>query len=220
MLSCAAFRNLSPSAVGVLLLFHAAYDPNRELFVSHSEARKRLGAGPNTLCAAYRELETAGFLIKKREAIRPGRMGGAGRGKAAVYDLPQRNPALPPTWRRPDDPKTTGRWRIYSDRLRSYLKKLSPMAVKVWCHMHAVDRQANGAPMFNEPRTLTPADVGLPAETLRQKILELRAAGILRVVEPGVGSRPTTYALTEGECRALKATLAADELLPPTVAGG
>ena len=171
------------------------------------------------MCAAYRALEAAGFLVKKRDAIRPGGMGSAGRGQAAVYDLPGRNPELSPTWRRRGDPGRTGRWRIYSGRLRSNLKALSAGAAKVWCHMHAVDRQENGAPLSNMPRALTPAEVGLPAETLRQRIMELRDAGIIRLVEPGAGSRPATYELTEAECKGLKASLAGDERLPATPTG-
>lgn len=219
MLASAAFRALTPTAIGVLLLFHAAYDPNKELFVSHAQAREHLRVSPNTLTAAYRELEAAGFLVKRREAIRPGGMGSAGRGKATVYDLPERSLSGPCAWRHPDDPGRTGRWRIYSGRLRDRLKKLSPAAVKIWCHMHAIDRQMNGAPVFNPPRALTPDEVGFPAETLRRKIIELCAANIIRVAEKGAGSRPTTYELTEAECKALKASLAADELPPATVVG-
>lgn len=207
MLVSAAFKALSPTAIRVLLLFHAAYNPEKELFISQTTARKALKASPNTMSPAYAEIEGAGFVIKLREHIRPGRMGAAGKGKAAVYDLPGRNMNLEIPWRRPTDRGRSGWWRIHSERLRSHLKILSPTAVKVWCHMHAVDRRRDGGPAANDPRPIHSADVGLSEETLRRAKVELCEAGILCIAVPAKGSRPATYVLAETECKGLKASL-------------
>lgn len=206
MLAGAAFKALSPTAVRVLLLFHAAYDPNKELFVSQSSARKLLFASPNTISGVYEEIERAGFLVKLRQHTRPGGMGSAGKGKAAVYDLPGRKAGLPMTWRRAGDPGRTGSWRIHSERLRARLKSLPPAAVKLWCYCHAVDRRRDGGPLANEPRPIRPSDCGLSGETLRRAKAELCSAGIIRLVSTAAGSRPEAYALTQAECKGLRAS--------------
>jgi hypothetical protein len=207
MLVSAAFNALSAHAIRVLLLFHAAYHVEKELFIAQRTAGKLLRASPNTMSRAYAELEQAGFLIRLRDHIRPGGMGSAGAGKAAIYDLPGRNMGLEVTWRRSGDPGRAGWWRIHSARLRARLRTLSAGAVKVWCFMHAVDRRSDGSPAQNSPRVLRAEEVGLPAETLRLKAIELCVAGIIRVITKGGGQRPSTYALTEAECKGLKAPL-------------
>lgn len=207
MLASAAFKTLFPTAIRVLLLFYAAYNPDRELFISQNRAKKQLKASPNTISAAYAELEQKGFIIKLREHIRPGGMGSAGGGKAAVYGLPTKSPELESKWRQQSDPGRSGSWRIYSERLRSRLKILSPAAVKLWCHMHAVDRRSDGGVAVNVPRPIPAKEVGLPRETTRRAAAELRGAGIIRLVTEAAGSRPATYELTETECKGLKAQL-------------
>ena len=204
ILASRAFRDLSSHAVGVFLLLNAAYNPNSELFVSHKQAREILQAGPTSISKAFRELEAAGFIVKVREAVRPGGMGSSGRGKAAIYDLPGRNPILPNEWRQNEDPGLHGYWRVHSERLRAVLRQITTGAMKLWCHMHAVHRQADGAPQSNEARELDAAAVGLSRETLRRKAKELSESGIIQVGQSASGTRAAAYFLSDRECKPVR----------------
>ncbi len=204
MIASRAFRELSGHAVGVFLLLHAAYNPNSELFVSHKQAIAILRAGPHAIAKAFRDLETAGFIVKIREAVRPGGMGSSGKGKAAIYELPGRNPILPNEWRQNEDPGLHGYWRVHSARLRAVLRQITTGAMKLWCHMHAVHRQADGAPQSNDARALDAAAVGLPRETLRRKAQELCEVGITEVGQAASGKRPATFILAESECKPVR----------------
>lgn len=145
-------------------------------------------------------------------------MGSSGKGKAAVYDLPGRNVELPINWLQQGDPRLQGYWRIHSAQIRAVVRRISVKALKLWCFMHAVHRQANGAPQSNDPRKFDADAVGLAPETLRLKIIELSEVGIIKLAQAASGRRSATYVLSESECRSVSTR--STRHLPATPMGG
>ena len=97
-----AWRSLKGNTVRVYLELHMRFNGsnNGELFIGMDRVAANLGISKSTVCAAFKELEAKGFIVKVKE-------GKWVRGQAAVWRLttrPFKN--SPPTndwkqWKRP-----------------------------------------------------------------------------------------------------------------------
>ena len=200
VLASSAYRALSPNAKTLHLLLEAAYSPTK-LILPDAQAMKLMKCGDATVVKARQELVSAGFLTKLKDAIRPKSMGSATRdGRAAEYLLPHRVQGvqlhtLP--WHKASDPHPAGSWRFYPESVRSLVRALSRPAIAILTAFHAVGHEANGAIAMNEPRPITPGQIGLSEGTCRRAIAELLKLGVLIESGPGAGRRAATFIVAE-----------------------
>lgn len=185
-------------AVRVLLWAHASFHPKRELFLSSAHIAKELHARRANVSAALHELRDAELLVLVKAAIAPGRMGGGGRGRAAVFSIPQasgRSPCYDP-----GDHAYQGKWRIFADDLRQLACDLSDAEARIFAHLVVpTDRHKNGVPLTDDRLMLSGASVaamlpGMSERTARRALAGLVGRGLLRGLQAASGPMLTGFA--------------------------
>jgi DNA-binding MarR family transcriptional regulator len=204
LLASAAYRVLSGNAMRLHLVAEANYHPERELFLAQRTIVNHLNCSAATASAAIAELMTAGFLVKTRAGCRPGRMGGGAKGRAAVFELPDRSPGCSPSWKRPGDPAARGSWRKHSLALRALVKRTTANQLKVFLLFHAAGHAEDGSLERNEPRCVSAGDAALPRASLLRALDSLVGKGLLERVAEGCGRRAATYRLAPAEAKGVR----------------
>ncbi len=205
LLGCATYRALSGAAMRIHVMLEANFNPNHELILPHKMAIDHLQMSPNSVTACLAELTAALIVEKVRDGIRPGRMGGQSEGRAAVYRLPHRDGDAIPRWKRDNDPKLRGAYRIHCEKLRHLAAQLSANEMKLFLYFQAVDRNADGSPLLNEDRTISSAQAGIPKATLQRVLVSLMSKGKIERTVDGIGKRPARYRLHAAEAKGIKA---------------
>jgi hypothetical protein len=198
LLATQRMRKLPGVAIRVLLRAEADWTPHRPVPLPVSQIAENLRAAKRRVCTAIGDLIATGLLERRDLAIRPGRMGCAGKGKAATFELPHRR-KLAGIGFDPGDKRLSGHWRVYSAELRKLAADLSDNTARVLvCVILPCHRDKHGRPADNAPFALSAGEVGkllpdISAASLNRVASELVRLGLVRVVEPPAGRRPALY---------------------------
>jgi predicted transcriptional regulator len=208
LIASATYRALSGAAMRIHLLLESNYVPDRELYLPHKVAVRKLRLSFTTVGKAFAELIEAGIVRKLRDGWRPGKMGGQSEGRAAVYDLPHRRAEGVPVWKQPGDLRLQGKWRIHCERVRKLAAQLSNEEIKPYLWLHAVDRRKDGSPAENEGRPLTAERLRMPRATLHRALQTLVDRGLIKRTQRCAGRRPGYYRLASSETKGVRSARA------------
>jgi predicted transcriptional regulator len=174
----------------VLFLAEANWTPSRKVILPIGHVAAELGMSRTTVVSAIKGLLNEDILILSKPAKRPMTPGGAGKGEAAIYDLPGRRLGHSKD-RVIGDSIYRGWWKVWSKELRSAVKNLGDAATKVWiCAVIPCHRDKFGLPSGRQLEELLP---GVSARTANRAIKNLVKVGLIRQVVPQSGRRPGQY---------------------------
>jgi predicted transcriptional regulator len=185
----------------VLLLAEANWTPMGKVILPVEKVAVTLGMSKTTVQSSINGLIDTRILRLLKPAKRPLAPGGAGKGEAALYDLPGRLKAHA-NEREMGDFNYCGFWKVWSQDLRAVAEKLGHAAARVWvCAVLPCNRDKHGAPQNNEPMPLSGGKLakllpGMAARTGDRAIRELCELGLIRIEQPASGRRAATYVRT------------------------
>ena len=209
-----AFATIAPSIMGsgklrelpgaylrVLLLAEANWTPNRKVILPWGHVATTLRISRTTSGKAINQLLDSELITLERQGKRPMRMGGAGKGQAALYDIEHRRKGG--TLRLAQgDRRYRGFWKVWCADLRRLAAELGDAAVRVWvCTVIPCDRDHAGRPQSDAPFPLSGRELakqlpGMAHRTAHRAIGELVKAGLIQKVEPASGCRSARYIRT------------------------
>ena len=192
-------RSLPGAAVRVLLWAEAAWHPAHGAPMPQRQVAAALGVRRSTVSGAIACLVEAGLLLLKTAAVKPTTMGGAaGRGSAAVFDLPHRK-ARGTVRFDPGDQRLPGFIKAWSNDLRGLAGRVSDEAARVLLIAAARPRKSDGTLLRDDDVVVLTADrlardlPGLSKRTAARAVNELVAFGLVRTVRPHAGRRAAIY---------------------------
>ncbi len=199
ILGSVAIRRLSGQALRVFLLANAAWTPKRRAVLPIGHIANFLSIRKSGVGQALQDLQTAGLITLREPAIRPGAMGSATPGRAAVFAVLGREAGTTLHRVVTGDRRLAGAFRADCLTLRKLAAMMTNAEARIlvgiaWpCH-----RDRNGAPQ-GECRVSLSGRIcadqlsGMSARTADAAIAGLVKKGLLGQVTPAAGSRAGVF---------------------------
>lgn len=192
-------RLISGNAVRLWLMANAGWTPKGGAALPVSHLSKTLHVRKEGAIEAIHELRVAELLTLRRAAIRPGRMGSAARGSAAVFDVTGRAPGTAHRRFEQGDRRLDGYWRILNDDLRELATMLTGAEARILvCCVLPCHRDRHGAP--RQPRHVCLSGGGvadalttIAARTANAAVSGLLEKGLIRELTPAAGRRAAVF---------------------------